>query len=141
MNQMSAILSCFGVASASKIDSAVLDKLIRVCSEDGATTNINSVISEDKEAEMKQIIQNAVNEIEGAETFPFTQLDTERNIFVSPVKLTEGSESSFAIIAVRYDEEADKLDMSVITEGNETELSDTDDIETAVSELVNILTA
>jgi hypothetical protein len=140
---MSAILSCFGVANASKINSEVLDRLIRVCSEDGATARISSAITEDKDAEMKQIIQNMVAEIEGAETFPFTPLDTERNIFVSPVKLPatdSESEPKFAIIAVRYDEGNDKLEMSVITEGGETEIADSE-VDAATTELVNILTA
>jgi len=140
MNQMSAILSCFGVANASKINSSVLDKLIRACSENGATAKISSAITEDKEAEMKQIIQDAVAEIEGAETFPFTQLDTERNIFVSPIKLTAGEESKFAIIAVRYNEDNDELEMSVITEDGETDLEDSE-VNAASAELVSILTA
>ena len=141
MSQMSAILSCFGIASASQINSSVLQKLIRVCSED-VTTNISSAITEDKESEMKQVIQNAVEQIEDSQTYPFTQLDTEQNIFVSPVVIGDGENSKFAIIAVKYDEDKDGLDISVIVEGREIELdTDSADVEACTSELVEVLTS
>jgi len=140
MAQMSAILSCFGVASADKINSNTLKKLLRVCAEDNSAV-IRSAISDKREKEMRQIITQAVEQIEGAIVSPFSQLDSERNIFVAPVVIENDDRPKFAVIAVKYDTDADSLELSVITAGKETDITaDTTDIDATTTELVDILT-